>query len=199
MHSKKAIMRENYYEVLKLILSDYNMELFGRGLEDKTGISQRTLSDNLLELEKQHILKSKVMGNMKLFSLNTENTEIKDILAMAEHQRKIDFLSKHRKLAYLFKDDSRIVGIFGSYASGKEANDSDLDMFIVGEKRAKDYDKLSLDLNLDISIKYFSETEWAKLLKEKNPLTLEIMNNHILIFGIGQFISNSWRNLYAYP
>lgn len=197
MHSNKTLMRENYFEVLKLFTADYKAEAFGRDMEHKTGISQRTLSDNLLELEEQRILKSRTLGNLKLFSLNLDNTEIKDTISITEHQRKIEFLKKHRKLAYLFKDDNRVVGIFGSYAKGIETKTSDLDVFIIGDKRTNDYGIESEKLNLEISIKYFSNSVWSKLLKEKNPLAVEIMNAHVLIFGIEQFISMAWRDYYG--
>ena len=95
------------------------------------------------------MLKSEKKGNIKLFGLNLTNPEIKDVLITAEIDRKIEFLKGHRKFANIFNNDPRVIGIFGSYAKGTQTKDSDIDLFIIGERAKEDYDKKGkiLDLN----------------------------------------------------
>jgi uncharacterized protein len=94
--------------------------------------------------------------------------------------KKIEFLKKHKKLNEIFNIDDRIIGIFGSYSKGTQTNNSDIDLFIIGNKKENDYDLLGKKFDLDISIKYFSIHEFKKLLNKKNPLISEIVKNKVL-------------------
>ena len=185
------------YEIMGQYLGDYTKEVYGRQLIGKVTLSHKGIALALEELQDQSILKSHSLGNRKLYGLNFMNKEIKDILCITEIIKKILFFQKERKIAYLFNQDKRIVGIFGSYACGTDKKESDIDIFIVGEKKKDDYEKKSDVLGLQVSIKYFSEKEMKKLLLKKNNLWKEIVKNHILIFGAEQFISLLWGNYYG--
>ncbi|MEK6968155.1 MAG: nucleotidyltransferase domain-containing protein [Nanoarchaeota archaeon] len=188
------MLHNKYFEILELFLGNLESEIYGRELIGKVPMSQKAIALALNELEKEGIVTSKKEGNMKFFRLNPENTDLKDIIVSAEINKKILFLKKFRKLAHLFKQDQRIVGIFGSYAKGTQKEVSDLDLFIIGEKHRKDYDSVGKPLDLNVSIKYFSEKEFINLLKNKNTLCKEIMESHILMFGFEKFIGIIWGN-----
>jgi len=175
-------------------LGDYNREIYGRGMVGKVPMSQKAIALALDNMENQSILKSRKQGNMKYFRMNLENPEVKDIIVSAEIMRKLEFFKKHRKIANLFKQDSRIVGIFGSYAKGTEKGDSDIDLFVIGSKLREDYDKKGKPYDLNISIKYFTE----KGFKIKNNLIKEIAASHIIIFGIEKFTDMLWRDFYGF-
>lgn len=192
------MLHNKYYWVLGQFLGDYTLEVYGRELVGKIPLSQKAIALALDDLEGQGILKSRKQGNMKYFSLNTKNSEIRDIILSAETMKKLNFLSKCRKIANLLKNDSRIVGIFGSYAWGTEKKESDIDVFIIGNKIKEDYDKKGAKFDLAISIKYFSEQQFAQLIKDKNNLCNEIVKGHILIFGAERFISLIWGGYYGF-
>ena len=192
------LLQNKYYEVLEKFVGDYTKEIYGRELIGKVSISQKAIALTLEELEHKSILKSAKKGNIRLFTLNHVNSEIKDIISQVELNRKMQFLSNNRKLAYVFRNDDRIIGIFGSYASGTQKKNSDIDVFIIGSKNEMDYDTVGKTFDVDISIKYFSLSDFKGLLKEKNNLCKEIIKNHIIIFGIEQFIGIIWRNYYGF-
>jgi predicted nucleotidyltransferase len=187
------------HEILELFLGDYNKEIHGRGIIGKVKLSQKNIALTLDSLEKEGILKSRIQGNMKFFRLNVQNTEIKDILNLVEVNKKIKFLAFNRKITSIFRADHRIVGVFGSYAKGAQKKGSDLDLFIVGYNKTDHYSKLGKELDIDISIKFFTEKDFIKLLKQRNPLVNEIVNNHVLLFGSEKFIDLLWRNYYGFP
>jgi len=187
------MLHNKYFEILESFLGDYTKEIYGRGLVGKVSLSQKGIALALDDLEKQNILKSRKEGNMKYFHLNKDNSEMQDILITLELARKIEFLNKHRKLAHIFKQDDRIVGIFGSYAKGIHRSDSDIDIFVVAKRRKNDYEEQGKLVDLEISVKYFSEQEFKNLLKEKNNLLKEVVANHIIIFGVEKFIELVWR------
>ena len=190
------MIHNKYFLILKQYLGNYKKELHGRGLIKKVPLSPKAIALTLEELEKKSILKSRKQGNMKYYRLNLENTKIKDTINIVELLQKIQFLTQHRALAHIFCTDERIVGIFGSYAKSIQKEGSDVDVFIVGSNK-KDYIKESKIYNLDISVKFFTEKEFITLLKEKNTLTNEIVENHILLFGIEKWTNAIWRYHYG--
>ena len=191
------MIHNNYFEILKLFTGNYQLELYGRQLVNKVPMSQKGIALVLTSMEKDSILKSRKQGSLKMYSLNTSNPQIKEHIIMAELQKKAGFLSKNKKIAHLFKSDNRIVGLFGSYAKGTQEDSSDIDLFIIGGKKKEDYDSMGKKYDLEISIKYFDEKEFKQLLKQKNTLVKEMINNHILIFNVEKFISFVWEDYYA--
>ena len=135
---------------------------------------------------------------MKFFSLNTKYARIKDTIVMTEIAQKTHFFEKHAIIANLFKNDDRMVGLFGSYAKGIQKKDSDIDLFIVGEKTGEDYVKKAKVYDLNVSIKYFTIKEFKELLKQKNLLVKEIMEHHITFFNVERFIELLWRDYYGF-
>lgn len=192
------MLHNKYFHMLRPFLGDYRKELHGRGLTGNVPLSQKGIALALEELEKMAVLKHRKVGNTKHYSLNIGYSEIRDVLSMAEFTRKIEFFSQHRKLAHLFMRDSRIVGIFGSYARGDQKKHSDIDLFVVGEKRKEDYDATGKAYDLDISVRYFPEKDFKKLLENRNELCREIISHHILIFGVEKFINSIWRYFYGF-
>lgn len=192
------MLHNKYYAVLKQFLGDYSRELYGREILGKVPLSQKGIALALRELEDINILRARPRGREVLYSLNHEIPEIRDVLAITEFTRKIEFLKKYPQLAYTFKDDERIVGIFGSYAKGTQTSGSDVDVFVIGRKKEKDYDETGKVLGATIHIFHFSPKEFRMLLEDKNNLWGEIVEYHILLFGIERFIQAVWRQYYGF-
>ncbi|MEK6942801.1 MAG: nucleotidyltransferase domain-containing protein [Nanoarchaeota archaeon] len=190
------MIHNKYFEVLKQFLGNYAKEVYGRSLIGKVSLSQKGIALALEELEQKGVLKTRKEGTLKHYGLNMENTEIKDIVATAEIARKLEFMGKERKIAHAFKEGEGIIGIFGSYAKNIQKGNSDLDIFIIGGKNSKYAG--GKELGLQISAKHFSRNEWINLLKEKNNLCREILENHIILFGTEDFISLAWRNYHGF-
>jgi predicted nucleotidyltransferase len=192
------MIHSSYFEVLNQFLGDYNREIYGRELVGKVSLSQKSIALALDNLEKEGILTSRKRGNMKFFHLNSKYVGIKDTVTMAEIARKTHFFEKHLVIANLFRNDERIVGLFGSYAKGTQKKDSDVDLFIIGEKTGENYVKKAKIYDLNVSIKYFALEEFKELLKNKNPLVKEVIENHIVLFNAEHFIELLWRNYYGF-
>ena len=192
------MIHNKYIELLEQFIPDYTKEIYGRELVGKVSMSQKSIALALEDLETEGILKSRKSGNIRYFSLNTKNPETKDAMLSAELAKKTDFFKKNQKLSNIFKKDERIVGIFGSYASDTQKDDSDLDIFIIGEKNSTDYKKKGEEYDLEVNQVYFEKEEFKQLCKEKNNLIKEMMRNHIMIFNAEQFINMAWRHFYGF-
>ena len=192
------MIHNKYFEIMDLFLGNYNRQIYGRELISKITLSQKGIALALEDLEKEGLLKSSRKGNMKFYSLNTRYPQLKENLIITEFTKKNLFLGKNKKIGHIFQNDNRVVGIFGSYAKGIQKEDSDIDVFIIGEKVKEDYDEKGKIYGLNISIKYFSEKEFKNLLKNKNNLIKETIEHHILIFNIEKFISKVWRDYYGF-
>ena len=192
------MLHDKYFQILEKFLGNYKKEFHGRSLIGALRLSPKAIALTLNELEQKSILKSRKQGNMKYFYLNLLNTEIKNTLQITELTKKINFLTKERKIAHLFQDDNRIVGIFGSYAKKNNKEHSDLDLFIIGKKNKEEYIKKGKTFDLEVSIKFFAENEFIKLLQNKNPLINEIFENYILLFNAERFIQLIWRFYYGF-
>ena len=190
------MIHNKYFHILKFYLGDYKREIYGRELIGKIPLAQKTIALTLQELEQKGLLYVKKRGSMKNYCLNIKNPQTKDTLIITEVLNKNLFLEKHQKIDHIFKQDNRIIGIFGSYAKGKENKDSDIDIFIVGKNNKQEYTKKGKEFGLNISVKQFTEQEFKKLLREKNPLINEIISNHIILFNVEKFIKLTWSNYY---
>jgi predicted nucleotidyltransferase len=185
------------YAVIEFFLGDYNKRAYGREISRTCRMSQKSVANSLLRLEADGILRSEEKGRTKLYFLNAKNPFIKDILLSAEIKKKILFLQKHPKLQEIFRENSGITGIFGSYARGKERADSDIDIFAIGA----DYSSIAKNASvfgIKASVRKFSEKEWATLIKQKNTLASEIISAHIIISGAEKFVNLAWADFYGF-
>lgn len=191
------MIHNTYFEIIAQFLGDYTREIYGRQLIGKVSLSQKAIALTLEKLESEGVLVSRKSGNMRFYALNKKNPQIKDIITITELTRKTEFLNKHKIIAQVFKGDSRIIGVFGSYAKNIEKKDSDVDIFIIGEKNSTDnYVESAQMFDLDVSIKYFSLKEFKKL--RNNPLVKEIIAHHVILSNAEGFVSIVGKDFYGF-
>jgi len=165
---------------------DYSKRNYGRAIAKKLKINQKTISNVLIKLEKEHILKFEREGKNKYYFFNKLNPNIKEIIKLIELNKKIEFLDKHNVSRTLFRElekrTSGILVIFGSFAKKQETKNSDLDLFVIGGiKKIKDLeDSYKIKINIIKAKKTFSR---------KEPFFREIVENHIILKGDEDFIN----------
>ncbi|MDP2736239.1 MAG: nucleotidyltransferase domain-containing protein [bacterium] len=144
------------------------------------------LSRELSRLEKDNIFISRISGKQKYYKLNINYLfykELKNITAKT--------VGVESSLAEVLKGEPAIkfCFIFGSYATGADKADSDIDLFVIGELSAVDLiaEKISgleKKIGREINYRFFSEVDLKKALKEKNSFILNIIKNK-KVFLIG--------------
>lgn len=172
-------------DVLGAYLNKYSNKLSASDIARKINLERRTVSRVLLKLVNLNLLKYDLHGKNKLFYLDLDNPKSKILLEIAENKKAIEFYLSNTKIFLIIKDLSKFcssVIIFGSYASGKNRKDSDLDLVIFGCRDKKKIKQIKKNYSIEINEHYVSFSEFGGLLKRKQALSLEILSNH-LIFG----------------
>ena len=165
--------------ILKAFVESPDTEYYIRQLAGLHHISVGTLHRELTGLSSSGILKARKIGNIKLFSLNKENPlyeEIKNIIYKTEGVIKLlkDAIPGIRGIKVAF--------IYGSFAKGDERQDSDVDIFLIGDNIDEDelirvISNIEKKMFKEINYTRYTESEYKKEKKNKNPFILEVIRD----------------------
>ncbi len=184
------LLNNKELKILAEFTSDYNSKYYGSAIASKLNMNQKTVSNVLNKLEKQHIIKYKEEGRNKYYFLNKLNPSTKEMIKLVEVNKRIVLFEKYKKLSSLFSEiEKRAKGItiiFGSYANFTKNEKSDLDVFVIGS--VADISDLETLYNIKINIVKSTIDKF----KSNNLFLKEIINNHILLKGVEEFIELIW-------
>jgi len=184
--------RNRELDVISLYTEDYKSEFYLRQIGKLAKLPLKTCQNVLIILEKSKILKSKLEGKNKYFSLNLDNIQTKSILLQSEIYKTDIFLEKYSQFKTFLKElkTNIPVIIFGSFAKLTADKNSDLDLLIISEKKQKlPFHLLSPKIH-EIKL---SETSFIKALKEQEALIKEIEENHIILNNHSFYINVMWE------
>ncbi len=184
--------RNKQMEVIALYTSNYKAEFYLRQISRLTKIPLKTCQNTLSNLEKQKILKSKIDGKNKYFSLNLDNIQTKSYLLQAEINKLDNFLNNYQEFKTFLKSiySNIPIIIFGSFAKMKPDKDSDLDMLVLSKEEQKFPSHLITHKIHQINM---SEDSFKKALSEKETLIKEIEGNHIILNNPSSYVNIVWE------
>ena len=183
--------RNKEMAIISLYTGDYNARFYLREIAKLANLPLKTCQDVLVNLEKEKILKSKTEGKNKYFSLNLDNINVKSELVKAEIYRTELLLEKYSEFKTFLKaiDTNFIIILFGSFAKLKADKNSDVDLFIVTNKKEKlPYHLLPHKIHENA----LKEESFRKSLTEKEPLIKEIESNHIILNNHSSYVNIFW-------
>lgn len=123
----KYMIATNAQKVISFSLTNPNKPYFERDIARKTGISFGSANKLLNQLKKDGILQRKAEGRMNYYSIDISNPYTKEIKILNNLLLVEPLIDKIKPIAY------KIV-LFGSWASGTDNENSDIDLFIVSSK-----------------------------------------------------------------
>ena len=179
--------RNRELEVIALFTGNYKAEFYLRQIAKLAKLPIKTCQNVLSNLEKAKILKSKVEGKNKYFSLNLDNIQTKSYLLQAEIQKLDNFLSHYPQFKTFLKSIHTNIPIiiFGSFARFKADKDSDIDLLVL----SKEEQKFSRHL---LPYKFHQinliEDSFKKALNEKEAVIKEIEENHIIFNNPSSYV-----------
>jgi len=171
-------------DIMGCYVEDYNSYFSGRELARKLKLNPQTVLNHLQQLLKNNIIEKEIRGKSIFYSLNLSNLVTNILLKMTEDYRSYNALDHFELNSILTKIAPFVdtIIIFGSFASGKQKESSDLDLVIIGSAKKDLVNKEKKVFARDINIEYVSWTDFSKVFKNKNHLSVEIRKNH-LIYG----------------
>ncbi len=184
--------RNKELEVIALYSSNYKAEFYLRQIAKLSKLPLKTCQNTLINLEKEKILKSKIDGKNKYFSLNLDNIQTKSYLLQAEIFKLDNFLNHYPEFKTFLKSIHSNVSIiiFGSFAKMKPDKDSDLDMLVLSKKEQKFPNHL---ISYKIHQINLSEDSFKKAISEKEAMIKEIEENHIILNNPSSYVNISWE------
>ena len=184
--------RNKELDVIALYTSNYKAEFYLRQIAKLSKLPLKTCQNNLINLEKGRVLKSKVEGKNKYFSLNLDNIRTKSFLLRAEIQKLDNFLDHYPEFKTLLKSIHTNIPIilFGSFAKFKADKNSDLDLMALSKEEQKFPRHL---IPYKIHQINLSEDSFKKALIEKETIVKEIEENHIILNNPSSYVNIIWE------
>ena len=172
-------------EILSTFLMNPERELYVREVARLTGEDYKNVSMELRNLEGIGLLSSRNEGNLKYFSLNKAFViyeELKSIFMKTKGAVGIlrEAVSTKRDIDYAF--------IYGSFATGEERAESDIDLMVIGRISLEEVlalirgpeEKLSREINVSL----YDLQEIRKRVKDHDPFIMEVLGgSKIMLIG----------------
>ncbi len=184
--------RNKELDVISLYRGDYKARFYLREISKLAKLPLKTCQNILGNLEKDKILRSKVEGKNKYFSLNLENINVKSYLLKAEIYKTDLFLDKYPECKTFLKstNTNSIIIVFGSFSNFKADKSSDLDLFIISNKEEKLPCHL---LPYKIHQNTLREESFKKAILKQEALIKEIEANHVILNNHSSYINIIWE------
>jgi len=186
--SKSPILSNITQKWVKLLIGfagDYSAKLSASELARKTGVPQQTASRELNKLVSLNLIGYVKQGRNKLFFIDRTKNTSGILIRMIEVQRLFDFAVSSR-MAFSIIDEllqyCETIVLFGSYASAKQSKDSDIDILIIGSADRKKIKVAKRRQPIEVNEHYMDHNEFKQKLKDKDPLIIEVLGNHVM-FG----------------
>ena len=171
--------------IFQLYFAHPEKKYYLRELERILNLPVQNIRREFLALEKNGIFIREKRGNQVYYSLNTKSPifpELKSIVS-----KTIGAQSSLKKILTAIAG-IKISFIFGSFAQKKEDSLSDIDLMIIGEidenPLIEKISKLERLLDREINYHIYSQSEFAKRIREKDFFITKILSKP-MIFLIG--------------
>jgi hypothetical protein len=183
----------NSLKVLSLYTGNYESKFYLRQISTLTNLPLKTSQNALKYLEKIKILKGKIEGKNKYFTLNLENIQTKSYLLQAEIYKTDIFLDSYPLFKPFLKEiDTNIpLIVFGSFAKFKADKNSDIDLLVISDKDSRlPFHLLPYKVH-QISL---SEGTFLKSFESGETLIREIESAHVILNNHSFYINFIWRS-----
>lgn len=164
-------------EIFRLYFSNPEKKYYLRELERLLGYPVAYIRRELMKLKDLGIFESEKVGNLLYYYLNKEYPlykELKSIIfktvGIQGALKEIIDTTKGIKFAF----------IYGSFTTGRETSDSDIDLIIIGNINEAEFShklrKLGDKLQREINYSYYSPKDWQNYIKMKDSFTANVLD-----------------------
>lgn len=186
------MITENEKNILKLLFSAFGEIYSINQIAKECNLAPNGALKILRKFEKEGILKSQNIANIKAYKLDFENEQTKNILKltlMPELKGRIKFRAEDLKA---LKETAKACIIFGSYVDlKKEPSDIDI-FFIIEPKKFKAFKEKTSLIYKTIPLKVHdvlqTEEDVIENLKKKDKVIIEIFKTGIILWGLDKIV-----------
>lgn len=185
-------------KILGLYTNDYKKSLHLREISREIQADVKTTQLQLKKLEKINVISSSIKGRNKEYVLNLGNILTKYYMIMAETFASIIYIKKNFLIKKVISEiEGKIDGtliLFGSFVKGGYTKESDIDLFVISDKKIKKsivFETAKL-IDREINIQSTTGERFLAGLKNKDPLVNEVVSNHIVLKGADKFCDIMW-------
>lgn len=178
-----------FIKFTEFFLTNPYKEVYIRELAKKLKISPFATKKYADILVKERLILEERRANLRYLKANISNLFYKH-LKISYNMRQ---LLKSGIIDFLKNNIANITSIvlFGSLAKGEDNKESDIDILIIGKQKYIDLDSFENKLNKEITLHFFSWSEWNEKAKEDHPFYYEIINHGIPLYG--ELPLTKWR------
>jgi len=164
---------------LKFFLANPTTSIHIKELARKLKISSMTANVYLGNYGKENILIKKKVGNLSLYSLNNDETLVKELKKCYA----LSFLKEKKLVKNALKENPMITSIilYGTYASGDYDEKSDVDLLFFSRDKRIPKKAISV-LGKETTVNALTLNEWRKLNKGFRD---SVIKSHIILYGTG--------------
>ncbi len=178
-HFIKLFPNRSFVDVMSIFLTHPDEVFYQSNIVEFTRHALIQVQRALKRLEETGLIEKTKSGNRSYYKANQKHPAFQDI----KHA-----LFKTVLFGDLLKEDLKPIKkkitfgfIYGSMASGKESSNSDIDLFIIGDLGIRDIANILSEsrrkLGREINPTVYSEKEFNKKVKNKNPFVKEILHS----------------------
>lgn len=179
----------NEKKALLIIFKELEEYYNANSLSKKLDISRIGAMKLLRKLEKDSILKSKIIGKSKIYKINLDNDYSRDLIAFLLSDEANNFKRWKNEFKELFAEN--IVLIYGS-AIVNYSKANDIDLMAIGSKNSKEMNKLINEkqkiLPKKIHLINISYGEFLKNLERRQKSIMNIIKTGVVLYGQSKYV-----------
>ena len=195
---------DNKTRIISLYRANYVAQYHTREMAKLTKKSHVTLLPHLNALEKDKVLIAKMNGKNKVYTLNLDNNLAKNYIIISELFESILFQEQVFLIKKITIEISKLnlsgsLILFGSYVKKTFKEESDIDLFYVGELKKSEITKIKSigkTYGKTINLKTATNENFEHGLRKKDALIMEILKYHVILHNPDIFINALWRYYY---
>lgn len=196
---EKYNINQTTLRILGLFSNDYSKAIHVREIARNIQIDVKAVGIHLNRLEKTNVLSSTLRGRNKEHRLNLSNPVTMFYIILAEAFASINYLENNFLVKKLTSEiANKIEGtiiLFGSFARGEANEESDIDLFVISDKKAdtEAVNEAGRFIGREINMKSTGKKQFLNGLMENDPLINEVVSSHIMIKGVDDLVEIMWR------
>ncbi len=185
--------------IIWLYSGDYRRAFYTREIARSVNVDVKAVQIQLKRLERAGLLKSVVRGKNLEYRLNLNNLISEYYLILAENFAALMLLDEEpviKKLVEHMKmhDSSSSLILFGSYAKRNVKGNSDIDLLAITKSRnlKKVASVTGKHVGKETNLLQMTEKAFADGIKKQDPLVIEVLSNHIVLWNADKFCNIVW-------